>query len=60
MLKEYNFYDRVRNPRGAFKNVLIQNKDGTVTDQATGLMWQQGGSTGNLDRTGAKKYIQQL
>jgi hypothetical protein len=60
MLKEYNFYDRVRNPRGTFKNVLIENKDGTITDQATGLMWQAGGSTGNLDKKGAKKYIQQL
>ena len=60
MLKEYNFYDRVRNPRGGFKNALIENQDGTVTDQATGLMWQKAGSTGNLDRKGAKKYIQEL
>lgn len=60
MLKEYNFYDRVRNPRGGFKNALVENENGTVTDQATGLMWQKGGSTGSLDRKGANKYIQEL
>ena len=60
MLKEYNFYDRVRNPRGGFKNALIENKNDTVTDDATGLMWQKSGSTGNLDRKGAKKYIKEL
>ena len=60
MLKGYDFFDRTKNPRGAFKNALIENKDGTVTDQATGLMWQRGGSTGNLDRKGAKKYVQEL
>ena len=60
MLKEYNFYDRVRNPGGAFKNALIENQNGTVTDQATGLMWQTGGSTGYFEKKGAKKYIQEL
>ena len=60
MLKEFNFYDRVRNPRGTFKNDLIENKDGTITDQATGLMWQKGGSTGTLDNRSAKSYIKKL
>jgi hypothetical protein len=60
MLTEYDFFDRTRNPRGAFKNVLIENKDGTITDQATGLMWQKGGSSKSLDNRSAKKYVQKL
>ena len=60
MLFLYDFFDRSNNPRGSFKNVLIENKDGTVTDKTTELMWQTGGSTGSLDNRGAKSYIKQL
>ncbi|MGD9044193.1 MAG: caspase family protein [Desulfobacterales bacterium] len=60
MLFLYDFFDRSHNPRGSFKNVLIENTDGTVTDKTTGLMWQKGGSSGTLDNRGAKSYIKQL
>ena len=60
MLFRYDFFDRSKNPRGAFRNALIENKDGTVTDKATGLMWQRGGSTSSLDNRDAKRYITQL
>ena len=60
MLLDYDFFDRSKNPRGSFKNVLIANKDGTVTDKATGLMWQRGGSLKSVDNKSAKKYVKQL
>ena len=59
MLVEYDFFDRSRNPHGSFENALIDNNDGTVTDKATGLMWQQSGSS-RLYNGKAKDYIKQL
>jgi hypothetical protein len=38
---------------------FADNKDGTVTDRATGLMWEKNGS-GFLSNRRAKKYIEQL
>lgn len=44
LVAQYNFVDQERNPDGDFKNALVDNGDGlTVTDKATGLMWQRGG-----------------
>jgi hypothetical protein len=60
MLAEYDFFDRTRNPHGSFKNVCVDNKDGTVIDKATGLMWQMSGSSSSLDNRSAKEYIEQL
>jgi hypothetical protein len=45
--------------QGSFKNDFADNKDGTVTDRATGLMWEKNGS-GFLSNRRAKKYIEQL
>ncbi len=43
--KQSNFYDSQHNPGGSFTNFLVDNGDGlTVTDKATGLMWQRGGN----------------
>ena len=40
----YNLFDSRYNPAGGFKNSLVDNGDGlTVSDRATGLMWQRGG-----------------
>ncbi len=44
MLKKYNFYDKDRNKSGDFKNEFTDNRDGTVTDSVTGLMWKKAGS----------------
>ena len=60
MLIEYNFFELSRNTQGSFVNDFIDNNDGTITDRATGLMWQRGGSSGALDNQGAKNYIEQL
>jgi hypothetical protein len=49
MLAKCGFFDSFRNPRGSFVNDLIDNNDGTVTDKATGLMWQKSGSSTRLD-----------
>lgn len=43
-IKENNFFDAQRNPAGSFSSYLVDNGDGlTVTDMATGLMWQRSG-----------------
>jgi hypothetical protein len=60
MLVEYNFFDNARNPLGAFVNELVDNNDGTVTDKATGLMWQKSGSSSSLEKRAAKEYIKQM
>lgn len=48
------------NPRGSFENGLIDNHDGTVTDRATGLMWQKGGSLRPMTWIEAKAYAQHV
>jgi len=41
MLIRYNFFDNNLNSSGNFKNDFKDNGDGTITDRATGLMWQK-------------------
>ena len=60
MLLEYDFFERSRNTKGAFVNHFVDNNDGTVTDKATGLMWQKSGSSSSLENRGAKEYIKRL
>ncbi len=43
-LKKYNFYESKKNLFGDFKNIFVENGDGTITDTITGLMWQKEGS----------------
>ena len=44
IVKQYNFYDCERNEDGGFDSQLVDNKDEkTVTDLATGVMWQREG-----------------
>ena len=50
MLKEYNFFDNVRNKNGEFHNVyeswsVVKSGEKTVDDYATGLMWSSSGSS---------------
>jgi len=57
MLKKHDFYDRKWNPNGLFDNDFVDNGDGTVTDRATGLMWQKDGSPKPLTLKRATYYI---
>ena len=44
LISRYDFSEQERNPQGRFRSVLVDNGDGlTVTDRATGLMWQRAG-----------------
>lgn len=44
LIKAKSFFESQHNPGGSFKNLLVDNDDGiTVTDLATGIMWQRGG-----------------
>jgi uncharacterized caspase-like protein len=60
MLLEYDFFEKSRNSLGSFKNHFVDNDDGTVSDQATGLMWQKSGSSSSLENRGIKRYIKRL
>ena len=44
MLKRYRFFDSYMNRAGDFRNDFVDNGDSTITDRATGLMWEGGGS----------------
>lgn len=60
MLIKYGFFDASRNALGDFENHFVDNNDGTITDKATGLMWQKNGSTGSLNYGSAKGYVREL
>lgn len=56
----HNFYDSRNNPQGNFRNALVDNGDGlTVTDHASGLMWQRGGCDLTAVRN-VQKYVEEL
>ena len=42
VVKNFNFFDKEINEKGDFPNDFVDNGDGTVTDRATGLMWEEG------------------
>lgn len=60
MIQKYNFFVKGKNDKGAFPNDFIDNRDGTVTDTRTELMWQKSGSEPTLSWIQAKQYVQQL
>jgi len=60
MLASYGFFDSSRNPHGSFDNDFVDNKNGTITDNATGLMWQISGSPKPIMEHSIKKYISRL
>jgi Protein of unknown function (DUF1566) len=60
ILVKHNFFDRTKNKNGAFANDIVDNGNGTVTDMATGLMWQQEGSPAGMTWAQAKEYVNKL
>jgi hypothetical protein len=60
MLARYGFYDDDLNWRGSFTNDFVDNGNGTITDNATGLMWQKSGSSRAKTLKRAKTYVKQL
>jgi len=60
MLARYDFYDDNFNWRGSFANDFVDNGDGTITDRATGLMWQKSGSSRAKDWKQARTYVKHL
>ncbi len=44
LIRSLGLLDHERNPAGGFRSFLVDNGDGlTVTDKASGLIWQRGG-----------------
>jgi len=60
LVNKYNFFDKELNAKGDFPNDLVDNGDGTVTDRATGLMWEKKGSKKETSWYSAKKYVKKL
>jgi hypothetical protein len=60
MLARYDFYDDNLNWRGSFTNDFVDNGDGTITDKATGLMWQKSGCSRAKSWKRARTYVKQL
>jgi len=60
MLSKYNFYDRFRNKNGTFTNNFVDNDEETVTDFATGLLWEKHAYSGSIKWSDVDSYISKL
>ncbi|MCP4344422.1 MAG: DUF1566 domain-containing protein [Desulfobacterales bacterium] len=60
IVKKHNFFDVIRNKSGNFKNAFTDNKDGTVTDSVTDLMWEKAGSPDWMLFKDVHEYIDRL
>jgi hypothetical protein len=60
MIRNYNFFVKHENEKGNFRNNFVNNGDGTITDSATGLMWEKGGSSSAVRYWSAKRYVSRL
>jgi len=49
-----------RRPLEYVENEFEDNEDGTISDHATGLMWQKGGSDRYISYEGALAYVEEL
>lgn len=58
--KKCGFYDRFYDGPGTFVNQFTDNGNGTVTDSATGLMWEKATKSGSVKRASADKYVRKL
>ena len=56
----WNYNGDFCNPEGDFENDFSENHDGTLTDRATGLMWQQGGSSEPVTWQETKTYVEEV
>lgn len=64
MVKKYDFFDSYDNQDGKgfdnqFEQQIIKG-DEVITDGATGLMWQQGGSADEMNFENASEWIKEL
>jgi hypothetical protein len=60
MIGKYNFFIKYKNESGYFPNDFVDNGDGTISDRATGLMWEKGGSSSVLRYREAKRLVSRL
>ncbi len=60
MIRNYDFFVKNKNDNGEFLNDFVDNGDGTITDRATGLMWEKGGSSTAMRYWSAKRYVSRL
>jgi uncharacterized caspase-like protein len=60
MVDKRNFFVKNLKKEGDFPNDFVDNGDGTITDRATGLMWEKGGASSALYYLQAKKYVSSL
>jgi hypothetical protein len=60
MIGKYNFFIKYKNELGYFQNDFVDNGDGTITDRATGLMWEKRGSSSVLQYWEAKRLVSRL
>jgi len=60
MIQKYNFYEAQFNPNGGFPNRFVDNRNGTITDNETLLMWQKSGTREMVSWKKAPEYIDRL
>ena len=60
MIQKFNFYDSQYNPNGGFPNRYVDNRNGTITDNESKLMWQKSGSREMMSWNKAPEYIDRL
>jgi hypothetical protein len=60
MIQKYNFYEAHFNPNGGFPNRFVDNRNGTITDNETLLMWQKSGTREMVSWKKAPEYIDRL
>ena len=60
MIGKYNYFIKYKNEKGDYPNDYVDNGDGTITDKATGLMWEKSGSSSAMRYWNAKRYVSRL
>jgi len=60
MVQQYNFYEARFNPNGGFPNRFVDNRNGTITDNETHLMWQKSGTREMVTWKKAPEFIDRL